>query len=120
MSLEYKITAHTSGVKIINLAGKILANDNVDDIQLEIEEQLKKQEKLFVLDISEVSYIDSSGLNFFLRIFTKIRNKAAEVIFCAPSTAVIQLLKISKLDSVFTVCANQEEALNLLIAKEHE
>ena len=117
MSLSFKIEEHTSGVMNIDLEGKILAGDETDQVQEAIENGLKQQVKLFIIDLSQVTYINSSGLNLFLRLFTKVRNKAGELIYVSPSDTVKQLLAISKLDSIFTICADKEEALNLLNAK---
>ena len=59
--------------------------------------------KKFVVDLSEVRYISSSGIGLLITMLTKMRNKDGEVYLTAPSEHVKKLLIITKLNNIFTV-----------------
>lgn len=118
MSLTHKIVKHPSGVVVFSLEGKIIITNEFEPISSAIEELLSQTKRKFLIDLSKVAHINSSGLNLLLRMFTKIRNKGGELVLATPSASVEKLLSISKLNSIFTICADQEEALNILNAQE--
>ena len=59
--------------------------------------------KTFVIDLSGVRYISSSGIGLLITILTKMRNVGGEVLLTAPSEHVKKLLIITKLNQIFTV-----------------
>lgn len=59
--------------------------------------------KTFVIDLSEVRYISSSGIGLLITMLTKMRNAGGEVYLTAPSEHVKKLLIITKLNNIFTV-----------------
>lgn len=109
---------HPQGVVIISLKGKILTENCFDEISEKIDSKIEGGKKKFLLDLADVSHMNSSGLNILLRLFTKIRTKGGELIMINPSKVVNQLFIISKLNTVFKIGANKEEALKQLIAQE--
>lgn len=116
MNLSHTIATHPSGVVKLVLTGKILTDNDFIAIHEAIDGQLKLKKNAFMVDLAGISYINSSGLNLLLRLFTKIRNKAGEIVYINPSESVNSLLNISKLNTVFKLCANEAEALNILNA----
>ena len=68
--------------------------------------------------MSKVSYINSSGLNLLVRLLTKVRNKGGELVLISISESVEKLFFITKLNSIFTICANVMEAQNIFNAQE--
>lgn len=59
--------------------------------------------KTFVIDLSEVRYISSSGIGLLITMLTKMRNAGGEVYLTAPSEHVKKLLIITKLNNIFIV-----------------
>lgn len=109
---------HPKGVVMISLKGKILTENCFDDVSEKIDSKIEGGKRKFLLDLTGVSHMNSSGLNILLRLFTKVRNKGGELIIINPSKVVNQLFIISKLNTVFKIGANKEEALKQLIAQE--
>ncbi len=62
------------------------------------------------INISEVRYINSSGIGVLITILTKFRNRDGEVVLVKPSDTVEKLLVITKLNSIFTIVKDEEEA----------
>jgi len=66
---------------------------------------------LCIIDISQLRYINSSGIGVLITILTKFRNKGGEVYLLNPSESVRKLLIITKLNSIFNIVATEEEAI---------
>ncbi|MFC3878884.1 STAS domain-containing protein [Algoriphagus namhaensis] len=59
--------------------------------------------RTFVVDLSKVRYISSSGIGLLITMLTKMRNVDGEMYLTAPSEHVKKLLIITKLNNIFTV-----------------
>jgi anti-sigma B factor antagonist len=76
--------------------------------------------KNIVLDVSEVKYIDSSGLSSLLvgnRILTE---DGGIFIIASPTEHVQKLIKISQLDNVLNILPSREEAIDAVFMNEIE
>lgn len=65
--------------------------------------------KTFVIDLSKVRYISSSGIGLLITMLTKMRNVGGEVYLTSPSEHVKKLLIITKLNNIFTVYESVED-----------
>ncbi|MEM7552425.1 MAG: STAS domain-containing protein [Bacteroidota bacterium] len=61
------------------------------------------------VDISEVRYINSSGIGVLITMLTKFRNKGGELVLLKPSDHVQKLLLITKLNNIFKIAEKEEE-----------
>ena len=118
MKNQYAIVEHPSGAILIDLYGRYTNIDAVEVLNEEVENFISKGKRTFVLDLNNVEYMNSSGLNLLLRIFTKIRNKGGDMLIINPSESVEKLLSVSKLNTVFSIYADVETAINSLNAPE--
>lgn len=100
------------------LSGVILSNEKHEETLDLIDEKIKEGHRKFILDLKELKYINSSGLNYILRIFTHIRNKGGRLVLIHANKAVSDLFKISKLNTVFSIAADKQAAINQLNAPE--
>lgn len=116
MNEQFKISKHPSGVVIYSLSGQLLSHDDAHKMVQTTEEQLELNQRLFLIDLSALEHLNSSGLNSLLKSFTKVRNKGGEIILLKPSPSVEKLFKISKLNTVFNIIDDQEAAINELTA----
>ena len=66
--------------------------------------------KTFVVDLSDVRYISSSGIGLLITMLTKMRNSGGELYLTSPSEHVKKLLIITKLNNIFTVFYTVESA----------
>lgn len=116
MSNSFNTTKHSSGVRIYSLGGQLLAIETANELVNKVENDLERGQRLFIVDITDIEHMNSSGLNSLLRTFTKIRNKGGESIILNPSSSVKKLLEISKLNTVFRVETSEESAIQHLTA----
>lgn len=110
MSLAIKIEHQSSSV-IFSFSGKIQYSEETSEVLETLDKELSDKKKSFLYDVTNLEYITSSGLNFFIRSLTRIRNVGGEIILCGVQGHVEKLLKISKLNEIFTICPSVSEGL---------
>ncbi len=111
MSIKHTLRNETE-VVIITIQGRIVTDNDTITLLKEIQLNIDENKKTFYFDLSQLEYITSSGLNFFVRILTRTRNVGAEVTLCGIQGNVEKLFAISKLNEIFTFSPSLSEALN--------
>ncbi|MGK7390835.1 MAG: STAS domain-containing protein [Candidatus Cyclobacteriaceae bacterium M2_1C_046] len=110
-----KFTTHTKNdVVFFNLSGDLIGAQDSFEIINEASNHIEEGRLKCIIDISELRYINSSGIGILITLLTKFRNKGGEVCLLNPSENVQKLLIITKLNAIFTVANSEEEALEKL------
>jgi anti-anti-sigma factor len=110
VSFKFEITNNASAL-IFSIGGKIHSSEDTEGLLTQLERELKNQKKQFLFEVSNLEYITSTGLNFFIRSLTRIRNAGGELVVCNMHGTVEKLFKISKLNEIFIICPTVEEGL---------
>ena len=71
-----------------------------------------------ILDLSEVEYVDSSGLSAILTANRLWKSDGSFVMTGIEKPAVKKLIEISRLDSILSIESNLEEAINHVIVQD--
>src|SRR5687767_13495888 len=100
---------------IIRLSGDLIGENNGPSVLEAVNASIQENVRKCIVDISNLRYINSSGIGVLITILTKFRNKGGEVYLLKPSESVQKLLVITKLNAIFQVIQTEEEAL--LLAK---
>jgi anti-sigma B factor antagonist len=66
-----------------------------------------------LLDLAGLNYMNSTGLNILLGMFTATRNSGGDMCLCNVHEKVEKLLVMTKLNSVFTIYKSMDEALSV-------
>lgn len=96
-------------VLVLRLSGDLIGEDNGANILDKVNTAIQDQVRTCIIDISNLRYINSSGIGVLITILTKFRNKGGEVYLMKPSETVKKLLVITKLNAIFQVIQNEEE-----------
>jgi anti-sigma B factor antagonist len=99
---------------ILRIAGDLIGEDNGTRLVEAVNEAVSHQLLTCIIDISELRYINSSGIGVLITILTKFRNKGGEVFLMKPSENVKKLLVITKLNAIFNIVQSEQEALGML------
>lgn len=95
---------------IMALNGR-LDGPNPTILNKKLSEQLRTRSRI-IIDLSQVSFIDSNGLGVLVAGLKKaIRNKG-DIRLVNPTAAVRMLMEITRVDRVFQVYSSRELALN--------
>ncbi|UXX81267.1 STAS domain-containing protein [Reichenbachiella carrageenanivorans] len=100
--MNYKIN-HEGDLVLITFEGDLIGEENGPEIIEAVNDTLSNDIIKCAVDITDVRYINSSGIGVLITILTKFRNKGGEVILVNPSDHVKKLLAITKLNAIFTV-----------------
>jgi anti-sigma B factor antagonist len=110
MTVHLGITPRiVDGVMIIDLVGELSRRG--PSINNAVKELLEQGWSSFVLNISGVSYVDSSGLGQLVSIWTSVGNRGGQLILLRPAPQVHAQLQMTKLNTVFIILQNEEEAV---------
>ena len=96
---------------ILRLSGDLIGEDNGANILDKVNSAIQDNVRTCIVDISNLRYINSSGIGVLITILTKFRNKGGEVYLMKPSETVQKLLVITKLNAIFNVIQDEEEVL---------
>ena len=110
MSLSLK-TRRTEDVVILDLAGKLTIGEPVLSLRDTLRSLTGEGERKFILNLGEVTYIDSSGLGELVSSFTTIRNKGGDVKLLKLTSKTRDLLQMTKLLTVFDVYDDEAKAI---------
>jgi anti-sigma B factor antagonist len=108
--MSVKLTTRQVGdVTVIDAAGRItLGASAFRDL---IRDLAAKGEKKIILNLSEVSYIDSSGIGELVSGFTTVTNHGGQLKLVGLSKRVKDLLQVTKLYTVFEAFEEEADAV---------
>lgn len=111
MNLEFDI-AIEDPIIIYSLTGKITTDDDYSDLEKTVFSYLNKNYYRIVFDLKNLTHTNSSGIGFFMRTLTKARIMGGELVLINVTGNVEKIFNISKLNEIYTICADQMEATN--------
>lgn len=86
-----------------------IAADNAPRFKEAVIEYANRGSRLLVLDLSEVTFIDSSGLGALVGSLKTI-GLDRELALCGARETVASMLKLTRMNKIFRIFANPEEA----------
>ncbi len=93
------------GITVFKLKGK-LATFQCDDIEKEFNKVTEEGIKKIILDMSELTYISSSGLRLILILGQKIKNKSGCLVISSLTDLVLNVFKTTKFDKLFNIVSD--------------
>lgn len=99
---------------VFSLHGSLMERQEAQELLDEISEIIIDGRTRMILDLQHLDYLNSSGLNVLINLFTRARNANGEVVMCNINDKLQKLLVITKLDAVIQQTTNREEAAIML------
>jgi anti-sigma B factor antagonist len=115
MSLNVK-TRKVGTVVVIDLSGRLTIGEPVLLLRETLRKNVSDGVRQFVLNLGDVSYIDSSGLGELVSVYTTVRNKQGDVKLLNLTAKAKDLLQMTKLLTVFDVYEDEAKAISALQA----
>ena len=110
--MSAKMTSRQVGdVTVIDAAGRITLGDGASSFRDTIRDLAAKGNKKLLLNLADVSYIDSSGIGEMVSGFTTVTNNGGQLKLLGLSKRVKDLLQITKLYTVFDVFDDETTAI---------
>ena len=110
--MSVKLTSRQVGdVTVVDAAGRITLGEAASAFRDIIRDLAAKGNKKLLLNLGDVSYIDSSGIGEMVSGFTTVTNNGGQLKLVGLSKRVKDLLQITKLYTVFEVYDDEAEAV---------
>ena len=105
-------TRYVSDVTVLDLEGKLVIGSGDQELRGQILDTLEAGHKKLLLNLKNVSVVDSAGLGELIRCKATCTNKDAEVKLVHVHEKLYKLLTMTQLVGVFDMYDDEEEALN--------
>jgi anti-sigma B factor antagonist len=99
------------GVVILDLKGRLVAGEEATTLRDKVKELATGPVNL-ILNLEGVDYIDSTGLGGLVICFTSMRKVGGTIKLLNLSRRNVELLVLTKLETVFEVFADEQDAVN--------
>jgi anti-sigma B factor antagonist len=100
------------GVKILDLNGRLTVGPPAGQLREKITALLTAGCNRIVLNLSEVDYIDSTGLGMLVICFTSLQKAKGNLRLCNLNRRNLELLVLTKLSTVFELYNDEQDAVN--------
>jgi anti-sigma B factor antagonist len=107
--MKYSVS-EKEGMVNLSLAGKIMGGPEATEINDKINQLIDEEKLKIIIDLDGVEWMNSSGLGILIGAVTLLKNNNGDLRLINVSDRIKNLLKITKLQTVFEVCQNFEEA----------
>jgi anti-sigma B factor antagonist len=98
-------------VSVIDVSGRITLGEGSSTLRDALRGLVTQGQKKILLNLGEVSYIDSSGIGELVSGFTSVTNSGGELKLLNLTKRVKDLLQITKLYTVFDVHESEASAV---------
>jgi anti-sigma B factor antagonist len=103
-------------IKVV-LQGRITESASASSLVSEVTELLSPEINQVIIDLKEIDYINSNGLNSLIAILTKTRTRGGDMVIFDVNSKIEKLLLITKLNTVFNIAKTEKEAIEILKLK---
>ena len=110
--MQLEMTERQIGtVTIVDLAGKLTIDQGAQRLKDKINSLLQQERTEIILNVGEVSYIDSGGLGQMVSCYSSLKKAAGSLKLLHVSKRNHDLLSITRLVTVFDTFDSEDEAV---------
>ena len=99
------------GITVVDMSGRITLGEGSVVLRDAIRDLISKGQKKILLNLGDVTYIDSSGIGELVSAFTAVRREGGELKLLKLTKKVHDLLQITKLYTVFDIKDDEAAAI---------
>jgi anti-sigma B factor antagonist len=105
------VERESSGVTVLELSGRVTLGHESSQLRTQIKDLLAQGKKRLVLDLGDISYIDSAGLGTLVAGYTSAQSQGASMKLANLTKKFNEQLNITKLVTVFEVYNSVADAV---------
>jgi anti-sigma B factor antagonist len=110
--MALKITTHeVDGVTVVALDGNVVLGEETSALREKMKSLLDEGKKKLVLDMKNVTFIDSAGLGALVGVHHSAKTRGASLKLANLGSKFKELLQITKLLTVFEVANTEADAI---------
>ena len=107
----YIVEKLMGGIIVLAMRGRITLGRETETLRSKIKELIDAGCRRLILDLGEVTYVDSVGLSTLVASWTSMRKQGGDLKLVHLPQGVHQLLQITRLATVFEIHNSLESAL---------
>lgn len=104
-------TRQVDSIVVIDVSGRITLGEGCVQLRQLIRDELARGNKNILVNLADVTYIDSSGIGELVSAFTAVSNQGGQLKLLNLTKKVHDLLQITKLYTVFDVHDDEAKAI---------
>lgn len=110
--MDLRLTSRQVGdVTVVDAAGKLMLGDGTSAFRDLVRDLMTRSHNKILVNLGDVSYIDSSGIGELVSGFTTLTNQGGQLKLLNLNKRVRDLLQITKLYTVFEVYDDEAAAV---------
>jgi anti-sigma B factor antagonist len=98
MSVEAKQLE--SGLAVVTITGRLTMGGEPERLDAAVKSLLQKDQKKFVLDITTLDYVDSSGLGMLVSCLTNVRKAGGELSLAGANPRIKRIFAMTGVDTM--------------------
>jgi anti-sigma B factor antagonist len=103
------LAGRSAGTRILHLAGPLVL-ETLSPLKSELE---RDNPPVTILELSGVPYMDSAGMGVILKYYVSAQRRGHRVIAAGMNIRLIELFKLTHVDTLIPIVATAEEAERL-------
>jgi anti-sigma B factor antagonist len=100
-----------NGVTILDISGRITMGEGSVALRDRVRDQIALGKQQIIINLADVSYVDSSGLGELISAFTTAKNRGVTLKLLNLTKRIDELMQITKLYTVFDVYDDEDAAI---------
>lgn len=108
MSLSIKTRKNGNAV-VLDVAGRLTVLEPA--LRETIRTRVEAGDFYFVLNLADLTYLDSCGLGQMVSCFTTVRGRGGDIVLLNPSHKAMEVIEVTRLNTVFEVLSDEAAAV---------
>jgi len=104
-------TRQVDGIAVVDVSGRIILGEETKLLRETIQHLIGAGQNDIILNLGEVSFIDSAGIGELVSAFTSVRNRGGDMKLLRLTRRVHDVLQITKLYTVFDIKDDEAAAI---------
>lgn len=101
-------------VAIVELKGKLLGGPSAGELKDFFHKLIDEGKKNVIIDLSGVSYVNSSGIGMVIMSYTTVVNSGGKLVLANINEKMKGILSVTKLNQIFEIYSSTDEAIKSL------
>lgn len=105
------VIRQVNGVAVLDLSGRLTVGEAIGLVRTTIQDLLASGQKKLVLNLADVTYMDSAGLGGLISVRGSVAEQAGHLVLLNLAKKIHELLKITHTDKIFEIHDDEATAL---------
>lgn len=107
-------------VEVVTLRGQFIGGKETDELRKVLNELIEASNRTILLDMANVSYLNSTALGVLIAAHTKITKQGGKIVLSGLSKSLENIFVITKLSMVFDIYRDRETALASFVSSTNQ